>query len=62
MDYSIFYRKGVIKMYCVDENYIIRVGDYMEKDYPRPRLKRTVLVTGWKEFLPIIGVDVGRCQ
>ncbi len=49
-------------MYCVDENYIIRVGDYMEKDYPRPRLKRTVLVTGWKEFLPIIGVDVGRCQ
>ena len=38
----------------IDCRYIIKVKDYMPTVLPRPRLKRTVLVTGWGEWLPII--------
>lgn len=45
----------------VDLRYYINVYDLMMLDLPRPRLKRTVIATP-EEWLPIIGVDVGRCQ
>ena len=44
----------------VDLNYYINVYDLMRIDLPRPRVKRAVVTS--EEWLPIIGVDVGRCQ
>ena len=39
--------------------YYINVASKMKENniYPRPRLKRTVLVTGWNEWLPIITME-----
>ena len=46
----------------IDENYIIRVADLMKIRsprcrLPRPKLKPTILVTGWEEWLPLIQVE-----
>ena len=46
--------------YPIDEKYYINVARIMQQKQhlPRPRLKRTILVTGWNEFLPIISIGV----
>ena len=41
----------------VDKRFYIKVKDLMVKSLPRPRLKRTVFVTGWGEWLRLITVD-----
>lgn len=45
-----------MKGYIIDCNYLVFVKDLMRDDYPRPRLRRPRLK------IPIIAVDVGRCQ
>ena len=35
----------------------INVAELMNENLPRPRLRPTVLVTGWGEFLRIISVE-----
>jgi hypothetical protein len=50
-----------------DSKYYINVAEIMQLETPRcklyrPKLKPTIVVTGWNEWLPIIGVGVGRCQ
>ena len=54
---------GLIKMtkYPIDEKYYINVGKIMQQKQhlPRPRLKRTILVTGWNEWLQIKTVETG---
>ena len=42
----------------INKDYLIKVRDYMPTVLPRPRLKRTIYVTGWNEWLPIVKVDV----
>ena len=46
----------------IDSRYYIIVASKMKENniYPRPRLKRTVLVTGWNEWLQIKTVGTGR--
>lgn len=43
----------------VDLRYYINVRDLMNKQLPRPKLKPTVFITGWNEWLQIKGVDTG---
>ena len=47
--------------YPIDEKYYINVARIMQQKQhlSKPRLKRTILVTGWGEFLKIIGVETG---
>ena len=45
----------------IDPKYYINVKELMARTLPRPRLKRTIIVDHG-EWLPIIGVDTGRCQ
>ena len=40
----------------IDLKYYINVYDLMMLDLPRPKLKPTVLVTGWNEWLPLVVV------
>ena len=55
---------GCIKMNSneIDSRYYINVASKMKENniYPRPRLKRTVLVTGWNEWLQIKTIGTGR--
>lgn len=44
----------VIKMTRVNPKYYVKVKELMNNELPRPRLKPTILVTGWLEFLPLI--------
>ena len=59
-----FTRMGFIKMTLLKFNpkYYINVASKMKENqrYPRPRLKRTVLVTGWNEWLQIKTIGTGR--
>lgn len=41
----------------INTKYLIKVRDYMPVPLQKPRLKRTVFVTGWGEWLPIIKVE-----
>ena len=41
----------------VDCKYLINVRDFMSVLLPRPCLKRTVFVTGWGEWLPLVEVS-----
>ena len=41
----------------IDCQYIRRVKDYMPVLLQKPRLKRTVFVTGWGEWLRLITVE-----
>ena len=50
----------VKNMMKINNDYIIRVKDYMPQILPRPRLKRTIIVTGWGEWLPIIKVETEK--
>ena len=47
--------------YPIDEKYYINVAKIMQQKQhlPRPRLKRTILVTGWNEWLQIKTVETG---
>ena len=45
----------------IDEKYYVSVKELMRKQYPRPRLKKTIIVNDG-EWLPIVGVSTGRCQ
>lgn len=38
----------------IDERYYINVCSLMKQTLPRPRLKPTVYVTGWGEWLRLI--------
>ena len=53
---------GFIKMkeHLIDERYYINVASKMKEKriYPRPRLKRTVIVND-NEWLPIVSVETG---
>ena len=46
-------------METINNKYLIRVADYMK--LPRPK-HRSRFIVNYGELLPIIGVDVGRCQ
>jgi len=46
-------------MKSIDEKYYINVKELMNKQLPRPKLKPTVLVTGWGEWLPLV---VDTCE
>ena len=41
----------------IDKRYYVNVRELMVRALPRPRLKPTVFVTGWGEWLPIITVE-----
>ena len=41
----------------IDSRYYINVQYLMNKSLPRPTLKRTIFITGWGEWLPLITVD-----
>ena len=45
----------------IDYKYYINVKELMVRTLPRPQLKRTI-IADHDEWLPIIGVDTGRCQ
>ena len=45
----------------IDPKYYINVKELMVRTLPRPTLKRTIIVDH-DEWLPIIGVDTGKCQ
>ena len=38
------------------KNYYVNVARLMAESLPRPKLKPTILVTGWNEFLPLVTV------
>ena len=38
----------------IDMEYYINVKELMDKQLPRPSLKRTVFITGWNEWLPLV--------
>ena len=58
-----FTRMGVIKMNSnkIDSRYYINVASIMNQKLPRPK-HRSRFIVNYGELLPIIGVDVGRCQ
>ena len=46
----------------IDEKYYINVARIMQMKtprcrLPRPRLKPTIMVTGWNEWLPLITIE-----
>ena len=46
-----------VEQEMIDKKYYVNVKDLMVQLLPRPRLKRTVFVTGWGEWLPLITVE-----
>ena len=44
------------KMDKIDRKYYVNVRELMNKELPRPTLKRTVFVTGWGEMLKLVMV------
>jgi hypothetical protein len=38
----------------MNKQYYINVAEVMARQLPRPKLKPTVLVTGWGEWLPLV--------
>ena len=46
--------RGYDKMNTIDKKYYVNVKELMVKQLPRPRLKPTVFVTGWGEWLQLV--------
>ena len=43
----------------IDSDYYVNVNELMNSDLPRPRLKRTIVVTD-DEFIPLIDGNTGE--